>query len=139
MDQVSDIVGLPHLDDSGVQEGVISSKRKRDDTLPQLYEFDATQTYALSEWHLVSRASQFKYWNIGAEEIKDLRTAIIDVKFVNPNGVHGGLGSTKAHNELLAIIDTSSDYNTFVRRLNNWANYRLEGGVSSLPQGLRLE
>lgn len=93
----------------------------------------------LHEWHLVSRAPQFKYWNIGAEEIKDLRTAISDVRFVNPSGVHGGLGSTKAHNELLAIIDTSSDYNTFVRRLNNWANYRLEGGVSSLPQGLRLK
>ncbi|WP_208585896.1 T7SS effector LXG polymorphic toxin [Gracilibacillus suaedae] len=93
----------------------------------------------LHEWHLVSRAPQFKYWNIGAEEIKDLRTAISDVKFVNPRGVHGGLGSTKAHNELLEIIDTSSDYNTFVRRLNNWANYRLEGGVSSLPQGLRLK
>jgi len=58
------------------------------------------------------------------EEIKDLRTAISDVKFVDPNGVHGGLGSTKAHNELLAIIDTSSDYNIFVRRLNNWVDYR---------------
>lgn len=46
-----------------------------------------------------------------------------------------GLGSTKAHNELLAIIDTSSDCNT----LNNWANYRLEGKVSSLPQSLRLK
>ncbi|WP_162271996.1 ribonuclease YeeF family protein [Cytobacillus oceanisediminis] len=93
----------------------------------------------LHEWHLVSRAPQFKHWNISAEEIKDLRTAISDVKFVNPNGVHGGLGSTKAHNELLAIIDTSNDYNTFVRRLNNWANYRLEGGVSSLPDDLRLK
>ncbi|WP_230856138.1 hypothetical protein [Lentibacillus populi] len=93
----------------------------------------------LHEWHLVSRAPQFKYWNISAEKIKDLRTAISDVKFVNPNGVHGGLGSTKAHNELLAIIDTSNDYNTFVRRLNNWANYRLEGGTLSLPEGLRLK
>ncbi|WP_257474505.1 hypothetical protein [Bacillus pumilus] len=93
----------------------------------------------LHEWHLVSRAPQFKHWNISAEEIKDLRTAISDVKFVNPNGVHGGLGSTKAHNELLAIIDTSSDYDIFVRRLNNWANYRLEGGISSLPEGLRLK
>ncbi|WP_234404816.1 hypothetical protein [Paenibacillus bouchesdurhonensis] len=94
---------------------------------------------SLHEWHLVSRAPQFKYWNISAEEIKDLRTAISDVKFVNPNGVHGGLGSTKAHNELLAIIDTSRDYNTFVRRLNNWAYYRLEGGISSLPEDLRLK
>ncbi|MEK4404747.1 T7SS effector LXG polymorphic toxin [Sporosarcina sp. FSL K6-6792] len=48
MDQVSDIVGLPHLDDSGVQEGVIRSKRKREDTVSQLYEFDATQTSALN-------------------------------------------------------------------------------------------
>jgi predicted ribonuclease toxin of YeeF-YezG toxin-antitoxin module len=47
MDQVSDIVGLPHLGDSGVQEGVIRSKRKRDDTVTQLYEFDATQTAEL--------------------------------------------------------------------------------------------
>ncbi|GEL04460.1 hypothetical protein RST01_10870 [Rummeliibacillus stabekisii] len=61
------------------------------------------------------------------------------MKFVNRNGIHGGLGSTKVHNELLAIIDTSSDYHSFVRRLNNWANYRLAGGVSSLPQGLRLK
>lgn len=64
---------------------------------------------SLHEWHLVSRASQFKYWNIGTEEIKDLRTAISDVKFIKPNCVHRGLGSTKAHNELLPIIDTSSD------------------------------
>ncbi|WP_144510127.1 T7SS effector LXG polymorphic toxin [Bacillus sp. FJAT-22090] len=47
MDQVSDIVSLPHLDDSGVQEGVIQSKRKRDDTVTGLHEFDATQTTAL--------------------------------------------------------------------------------------------
>nr|WP_256371031.1 T7SS effector LXG polymorphic toxin [Psychrobacillus sp. OK028] len=47
MDQVSDIVALPHLDDSGVQEGVLDAKRKRDDTLNRLQEFDATQTAAL--------------------------------------------------------------------------------------------
>jgi hypothetical protein len=70
----------------------------------------------LYEWHLVSRAPLFKFWNIGAEEIRELRTAISDVKFVNPKGIHGGLGSTKAPNELLGIIDTSNDYNTFIRR-----------------------
>lgn len=48
MDEVSDIIGLPHLDDSGVQEGVIHSKRKRDDTITRLYEFDANQTTALN-------------------------------------------------------------------------------------------
>ena len=92
----------------------------------------------MHEWHLVSRAPQFKYWGIDFETIADLRTAIDDVKFVNPSGVHGGLGSTKAHNELLDIIDTSIDYSMFKRRLNNWAHYRLQGGVSSLPAGLRI-
>ncbi|WP_260485234.1 hypothetical protein [Listeria booriae] len=92
----------------------------------------------LHEWHLVSRAPQFKFWNTTAEQIKDLRTAISDVKFINPKGAHGSLGSTKAHNELLAIIDSSSDYKAFTRRLNNWAHYRLEGGVSALPEGLRI-
>lgn len=91
----------------------------------------------MHEWHLVSRAPQFKRWGIQAEQIRDLRTAISDVKFVNPTGVHGGLGSTRAHNELLGIIDSSLDYETFVRRLNNWANYRLDGGIASLPEGLR--
>ena len=92
----------------------------------------------MHEWHLVSRAPQFKYWGIDFETIADLRTAIDDVKFVNPSGVHGGLGSTKAHNELLDIIDTSIDYSMFKRWLNNWAHYRLQGGVSSLPAGLRI-
>ena len=57
----------------------------------------------------------------------ELRTAISDVKFINTEGVHGGLGSIKAHNELLEIIDSSKDYDMFVRRLNIWDNYSLEG------------
>ena len=92
----------------------------------------------MHEWHLVSRVPQFKRWGINAEQIRDLRTAISDVKFVNPTGVHGGLGSTLAHNELLGIIDSSLDYEIFVRRLNNWANYRLDSGIASLPEGLRF-
>lgn len=47
MDQVSDIVALPHLDDSGVQDGVLDAKRKRDYRVNRLQEFDATQTAAL--------------------------------------------------------------------------------------------
>ncbi|MCZ8540665.1 T7SS effector LXG polymorphic toxin [Psychrobacillus psychrodurans] len=47
MDQVSDIVALPHLNDSGVQESVLNAKRKRDDTVGRLQDFDATQTAAL--------------------------------------------------------------------------------------------
>lgn len=93
----------------------------------------------LHEWLLVSRTPKFKYWNISAEKIKSLRSVTSEVKFINPSGIHGGRGSTIAHNELIKIIDTSNDFETFVRRLNNWANYRLEGGINALPEGLRIK
>lgn len=47
LDSVSDIVALPHLDDSGVQEGVTRAKTSRDNTVTDLNEFDLTQTNAL--------------------------------------------------------------------------------------------
>ena len=92
----------------------------------------------MHEWHLVSRANVFKRWGVSFESIRDLRTAISQVHFVNPVGHHGGIGSTRAHNELLDIIDSSLNYGTFKRRLNTWADYRLKGGRASLPEGLRL-
>ncbi|MDR0139280.1 T7SS effector LXG polymorphic toxin [Metabacillus idriensis] len=91
----------------------------------------------LHEWHLVSRADTFKYWGVTAEQITEMRTVISQTKFVNPNGKHGGKGSTKAHNELLQIIDTSTDYDMFKRRLQIWADYRFEGGSEALPDGLK--
>ncbi|MDU1350953.1 MAG: hypothetical protein E6942_16865, partial [Clostridium argentinense] len=111
----------------------------KDPKLRQTIEDRLRQPGGLHEWHLVSRTPQFKNWNVTAEQIKDLRSLTTDVKFVNPKGVHGGRGSTTAHNELLKIIDSSTDYDTFIRRLNNWANYRLDGGIDSLPKGLQLK
>ncbi|MEK3974700.1 LXG domain-containing protein [Psychrobacillus sp. FSL K6-1267] len=104
MDQVSDIVALPHLDDSGVQEGVISSKRKRDDTLNQLYEFDATQTYALNpieqdlqmmDTWLTEISGLFQagvkdinflpsQWNVITFR-SEIRTALFPKVYLNPN------------------------------------------------------
>ncbi|HJF31857.1 MAG TPA: LXG domain-containing protein [Sporosarcina psychrophila] len=49
MDEVSDIVALPHLDDSEVHEGVKSAQAKREKTITDLHEFDATQTAALTQ------------------------------------------------------------------------------------------
>ncbi|NEW09777.1 hypothetical protein GK047_28055 [Paenibacillus sp. SYP-B3998] len=91
----------------------------------------------LHEWHLVSRADVFKRWGVTSEQIADMRTLISETKFVNPTGKHSGKGSTKAHNELLEIIDSSTDYDMFKRRLQNWANCRFEGGVDALPDGLK--
>ncbi|MFC6648538.1 hypothetical protein [Paenibacillus rhizoplanae] len=91
----------------------------------------------LHEWHLVSRADVFKRWGITSEQIAEMRTLISNTKFVNPKGKHGGKGSTTAHNELLDIIDSSTDYGMFKRRLQNWANYRFDGGADALPNGLK--
>ncbi|MGE6666074.1 RHS repeat-associated core domain-containing protein [Paenibacillus xylanexedens] len=91
----------------------------------------------LHEWHMVSRADVFKRWGVTSEQIAEMRTLISETKFVNPKGKHGGKGSTKAHNELLEIIDSSTDYGMFKRRLQNWANYRFDGGVDALPNGLK--
>lgn len=111
----------------------------KDPKLRQTIEDRLRQPGGLHEWHLVSRTPQFKNWDVTAEQIKDLRSLTTDVKFINPKGVHGGRGSTTAHNELLKIIDSATDYDTFIRGLNNWANYRLDGGINSLPKGLQLK
>ena len=91
----------------------------------------------LHEWHMVSRTPTFKKWGLTAEDIKDMRTLTKDTRFVNPVGIHGGEGSTRAHNEILDIVDSSLDYDTFKRRLQNWADYRFNGGASNLPGNLK--
>ncbi|MBC1823689.1 pre-toxin TG domain-containing protein [Listeria seeligeri] len=89
------------------------------------------------EWHLVSRTPTFKKWGVSMDDIKELRTLTKDVEFVNPSGWHGGRGSTKAHNEILKIIDNATDYDNFVVELNEWASRRLKNGVNGLPERLR--
>ena len=49
MDEVSDIVALPHLNDSEVHEGVKRAQTKQEKTVTDLHEFDATQTAALTQ------------------------------------------------------------------------------------------
>lgn len=87
------------------------------------------------EWHLVSRTPKFKKWGVSMDDIKEMRTLTKDVKFKKPWGIHGGVGSTTAHNEILNIIDTSNNYDEFLVRLNKWANDRLENGIMDLPEG----
>ncbi len=89
------------------------------------------------EWLPVSRAPKFREWGVKAEQIWDLRTKTNEVRFMNPAGVHGGLGSATAHRELFRIIDESSSFADFKLRLQEWASRRLEGGVDSLPEGFK--
>jgi len=89
------------------------------------------------EWLVRSRANVFKRWGLKVRDIARLRSRIADVRFKNPKGLHGDFGSTTAHNEIIKIIDSSTSYEQFVRRLRNWAHYRLVGGADALPTGLK--
>lgn len=77
IDQVSDIVALPHLDDSGVQDGVLDAKRKRDDTVSRLQEFDATQTAALLPFEQDMHAMEM--WITNMEEM--FNSNLTDIHF----------------------------------------------------------
>ncbi len=58
MDTVNDIVYLPHLDDSDVQEGVKRAGTRRDETITQLGAFDTDQTNALTSVETNFRAME---------------------------------------------------------------------------------
>ena len=89
------------------------------------------------EWLMVARTPKFKEWGLTAEQMAEMRTSISKIRFKNPPGGHEGQGATRAHNEILKIIDSSPDFPTFKLRLQNWADGRLEGGAAALPPGLR--
>ena len=72
MNQVADIVALPHLNDSDVQEGVRDARRKRDHTIADLYEFDVNQTRALMTIE---------------NDLKTMETWISDIEGLSTDGV----------------------------------------------------
>lgn len=67
MDQVSDIVALPHLNDQEVQQGVSAGKRKWEKTVTNLNQFDAEQTNALST--IESNLRAMENWLIDLEDL----------------------------------------------------------------------
>ena len=108
-----------------------------DSQLREKVEYYLRRPGKMHEWLMVSRAPVFKSWGIKAEQIHELRSNISDVKYVDPYGAHGKEGSTTAHNEILKIIDSSSDFIFFKKSLQKWAERRLENGIQGLPEGLR--
>jgi len=86
---------------------------------------------------MIARTPKFKEWGLTAERLAEMRTLIPKLPFRNPPGGHKGEGSQKMHNQILEMIDSSSDFATFKAKLQKWANHRLEGGAEALPPGLR--
>ncbi|MFV0394857.1 MAG: hypothetical protein ACK5LC_10755 [Coprobacillaceae bacterium] len=93
--------------------------------------------YGNHEWLMVSRVDKFKKWGVSMDDIKSLVTPTKELEFTNPWGIHGGTGSTTAHNQILGIIDEAVSYDEFVYMLNEWAIDRLPNGILGLPEGLR--
>lgn len=89
----------------------------------------------LHEWLQVAETPQFKQWNVSMTTIKDARTLTSET--VGKNFKHGGMGSGRFHRETRALIQSASDYESFVARLNDWADENLHGRRDSLPIGLR--
>ncbi|MBD8032197.1 MULTISPECIES: T7SS effector LXG polymorphic toxin [Solibacillus] len=77
MDQVSDIVSLPKLDDSEVHLGVHDAKRHRDETVEKLIEFDVSQTDALTT--IQTDLMHMKTWITNIETM--MTEGVTDVNF----------------------------------------------------------
>ncbi|MGE7981006.1 T7SS effector LXG polymorphic toxin [Solibacillus sp. NPDC093137] len=77
MDQVSDIVNLPKLDDSEVHLGVHDAKRHRDETVEKLIEFDVSQTDALTT--IQTDLMHMKTWITNIETM--MTEGVTDVNF----------------------------------------------------------
>ncbi|WP_225231286.1 T7SS effector LXG polymorphic toxin [Solibacillus faecavium] len=77
MDQVSDIVSLPKLDDSEVHLGVHDAKRHRDETVEKLIEFDGSQTDALTT--IQTDLMHMKTWITNIETM--MTEGVTDVNF----------------------------------------------------------
>jgi hypothetical protein len=88
---------------------------------------------------MIARAPKFKEWGLTAEQIAEMRTPISEIRFKNPVGRHKGEGATTTHNQIRKIIDEASDFATFKKQLQQWAEHRLEGGANALPPGLRQQ
>ncbi len=91
----------------------------------------------MHEWSKVSQVSTFKRWGMSMEDIWSTRSFTKHTGGINPNWTHGGIGSGIAHHEIDDIIESSINFPMFKRRMRNWANYRLTGGIYDLPAGLQ--
>ncbi|TQR19178.1 T7SS effector LXG polymorphic toxin [Psychrobacillus vulpis] len=143
MDQVSDIVGLPHLDDSGVQEGVIHSKRKRDDTVTHLHEFDATQTNALNpiEQDLQAMGTWLTdiegLFKAGVRDItfesnqwdvltfrSEIRTELFPKVYLNPSNLW-----IEEHEQLIGTMITATTFQTLEGKKVNTVEENLDENI----------
>ncbi|RSK33672.1 T7SS effector LXG polymorphic toxin [Bhargavaea beijingensis] len=135
MDQVADIVSLPHLDDSQVQEGVLDARREKNRTVSDLNEFDATQTN-----RLMPVSDQLRAMEQWISQIESLfQNGLTDVDFPAQQwaavAARSPLKLGLAHQS--ATMDSVSGLNSMENPQNVLYNGRNLG--SSTPEGLPPE
>ena len=89
-----------------------------DKSLRSYIETQIRDPGGLHEWLMTGRADTFRYWGVSMDEIKLNRDEIAGLEFENPKGAHGKKGSGTAHAEIRKMIDSSLNYDNFVRRLH---------------------
>ncbi|WP_234982320.1 T7SS effector LXG polymorphic toxin [Edaphobacillus lindanitolerans] len=77
MDSVADLVSLPRLDDSQVQEGIQDARRDKNRTVADLNEFDATQTNRLTP--MSDQLQAMEQWITQIETL--YRAGLTDIDF----------------------------------------------------------
>ena len=113
------------------------NKAWSDKTVRQTIQDRLRAPGGLHEWLPVSRADVFRRWGVRAADIKLFRSPTSGLRFTNPDGRHGGAGSTLTHNQIFGMIDQAGSFEDFVKRLNFWADSRMPQGRNGLPEGLR--
>ena len=112
---------------------------------------------SMHEWLPVSQAAISRGWGATAEDIWRWTTPTDSTYFVNivnkkgilNSGFHGKNGSTAAHNQIIAMMQESTDIEEFKRKLNLWADEHVKlidpntgadilVGRNALPDGLRI-
>jgi hypothetical protein len=91
------------------------------------------------EWLPVARVDTYRRWGVTADQIASLRTPIRDVRFIDPPGAHGALGSGTVHNEIIRMVEQSRTFEEFAQALRKWVDERLPGGSGALPSGFRSD
>ncbi|WP_421102284.1 T7SS effector LXG polymorphic toxin [Sporosarcina psychrophila] len=126
-----------------MQEGVIRFKRKRDDTISQLYEFDETQTTAL---HPIEQDLQtMNTWltdmeglfQAGVKDINfvpsqwnlltfrsEIRTELFPKVYLNPNDLW-----VKEHQQLIGTMITTATFQTLEGKKVNTVEENLDENI----------
>jgi hypothetical protein len=100
------------------------------------------------EWLMIAEARKIKQWGVSIRTVLEGRTSTLST--IGRQFRHGGIGSGSMHQQLRAMIRSSSSFDEFLQKLNTWADRELVSSHStrwpedpgrgrySLPENLQV-